>query len=138
MEKEFVYKDLLKKAVDSLPKTMETKDRFSLPDISVVQQGNKTLLKNFGDILAVVRRDPKHMSKYLFKELATRGSVQNNVLTLDTKASKETLKSKIESYVQEFVQCRVCHEPDTKIMKEGRLTLLVCDACGAKSPVKIL
>ncbi|MEM2273205.1 MAG: hypothetical protein QXX56_03185, partial [Candidatus Bathyarchaeia archaeon] len=36
----------------------------------------------------------------------------------------------------EFVNCPICKRPDTKIIKEKRFNFLVCEACGAKSPVR--
>ena len=135
---ELEYHKLLKKAIDSLPKKVATKDRFMLPDLVWEQSGNKTIIKNFTDILVVLRREPRHLSRYLFKELATRGRIKNNTLVLDTKVSKETARKKIESYVQEFINCKVCGEPDTKLIEENRLLFMVCEACGAKTPSKIL
>lgn len=135
---ELEYGKLLKKAVESLPKKAATKDRFNLPELVCEQSGNKTIIKNFGDYLTVLRREPKHLARYLFKELATRGSIKNNTLVLDTKVSKENLMKKIESYVQEFINCKVCGEPDTKLVEESRFMFMVCEACGAKTPVKIL
>ncbi|MEM3439613.1 MAG: hypothetical protein QXG32_01685 [Candidatus Bathyarchaeia archaeon] len=31
--------------------------------------------------------------------------------------------------------CPICKMPDTKLLKEKRLTFLICEACGAKSSV---
>lgn len=135
---ELEYHKLLKKAIDNLPKKVATKDRFMLPDLVWEQSGNKTIIKNFTDILVVLRREPRHLARYLFKELATRGSIKNNTLVLDTKVSKENVRKKIESYVQEFINCKVCGEPDTKLVEENRLLFMVCEACGAKTPSKIL
>lgn len=78
-------------------------------------QGNKTLIKNFGEIVSILRRDASHLSKYLFKELATPGSIQSNTLILQTRASKEIIQKKIEDYTKEFVYCKVCNEPDTAV-----------------------
>lgn len=138
MEKEFDYRQLLKKAVEKLPQKTAFKERFVLPELACEQHGNKTLLKNFGDLFAALRREPKHLARYLFKEFATRGSIQNSTLILDTKISKENLRKKIESYMQEFVNCKVCNEPDTKLVKEGRYLFMVCEACGAKSTIRII
>jgi translation initiation factor 2 subunit 2 len=132
------YQKLLKRAVENLPKKESHKDRFVVPELVCEQQGNKTILKNFGDLLAVLRREPRHLSRYLFKELATRGSIKRNLLVLDTRLSKENLRNKIQSYVQEFVDCKVCGEPDTKLVQEGRYTMMVCEACGRKAPIRVL
>jgi len=135
---EFEYQKLLKKAMDNLPKKTTTKERFVIPDLAYEQQGNKTILKNFVDLLNILRREPRHLARYLFKELATRGSIKNNSLVLDTRVSRENLTRKIESYVQEFINCKVCNEPDTKLIKEDRYIFMVCEACGAKTPIRIL
>lgn len=135
---EFDYQKLLKKAVGNLPKKEAHKDRFVIPELSIEYQGNKTILKNFGDLLNVLRRDQKHIARYLLKEFATRGSVKNNTLVLDTRISKENLKKKTESYVQEFINCKVCGEPDTKLVREDRFIFMVCEACGAKGRIRVL
>ncbi|MHA1988975.1 MAG: translation initiation factor IF-2 subunit beta, partial [Promethearchaeota archaeon] len=49
---------------------------------------------------------------------------------------KDIIQKKIESYVKEYVLCKECGKPDTKLIKEGRITFLKCEACGAKSSVK--
>ena len=119
-----------------MPKKLHTADRFKIPEVISETSGNKTLIKNFGEILTVLRRDASHLSKYLFKELATPGSIQGGVLILQTKTSKEILQKKIEDYLREFVYCKVCGEPDTNIVKEKRIVFIKCDACGAEYPVR--
>jgi len=32
--------------------------------------------------------------------------------------------------------CPTCKSPDTRVEKENRITLLKCEACGARSPLK--
>ncbi len=136
MENGFNYQQLLKKAFEKIPKKAYTGDRFKLPEVACEIQGNKTLIKNFGEIANVLRRDVSHLSKYLCKELATPCLIQGNTLILQTKASREIIQKKMEDYTKEFVYCKVCGEPDTKIIKEGRIFFLKCEACGAKSPIK--
>lgn len=130
------YEELLKKVYEKLPKKVEERKRFEIPVAICQIQGNKTLVKNFSEILSVFRRDASHLSKYLFKELATPGSVQDKFLVLQRKVPREILQKKIESYVKEFVYCKECGEPDTKLKKEGRIFVLKCDACGARYPVR--
>ncbi len=135
---EFDYQKLLKNAIEKLPKKAYTGDRFKLPEASCEIQGNKTLIKNFGEIANVLRREMSHLSKYLCKELATPCSIQGSTLILQTKASREMIQKKIEEYTKEFVYCKICGEPDTKIVKEERILFMKCEACGAKSPIKAI
>jgi translation initiation factor 2 subunit 2 len=130
------YEELLKKAMEKIPKKVSTEERFKIPQVSTEIQGNKTLLKNFGEILSALRRDANHLSKYLLKELATSGSVQGNVLVLQRRVPEKILQNKINSYIKEFVRCKVCNEPDTRLVKEDRFLFIKCDACGAKTPAR--
>lgn len=127
---------MLKSAMGKMPKKVDTSDRFKIPEAICEIQGNKTLIKNFNEITNGLRREASNLSKYLFKELATPGNIEGNMLILQTKVSGEMLQKKIEDYVKEFVYCKVCGEPDTKITKEGRITFMKCDACGAKSSIR--
>lgn len=130
------YEKLLDTAIEKIPKRKHEKERFQIPEVLTEIQGNKTLLRNFTDIVNILRRDPNHLAKYLFKELAAPGNIQGNILILQARLSQEAIQKKIESYVNEYVYCKVCSEPDTKFVKEGRITYIQCEACGARSTYK--
>ena len=130
------YEELLKRAMEKLPKGVEKRDRFEVPKIVCEVAGNKVALKNFSEILTVLRRDSGHLAKYLSKELATSGSVQGNSLIFQGKISREILQKKLDDYVKEFVYCKECGKPDTKLVKDGRIYFLVCEACGARHPAR--
>lgn len=130
------YEELLKRAMEKLPKKQETKDRFTVPEVLVEISGSRTILKNFSDIASSLRREQAHLSKFLSKEMATSGSIQGITLVFQGNIRKEILQKKLEDYIKEFVYCKECKEPDTRLVKEGRVTFMVCEACGAKHPVR--
>jgi len=130
------YEEMLKRAYERLPKEIEERRRFEIPSVITEIQGNKTLLKNFSEITSVLRRDSKHLSKFLLKELATPGNIQGSFLILQRKVSRALIQKKIEDYAKEFIFCKECKKPDTKLEKEERIYLLKCEACGAKYPVR--
>lgn len=130
------YENLLESALQKMPKKLQEKDRFQIPQAVTEIQGNKTLIRNFADISATLRRETVHLAKYLFKELATPGNIQGSALILQRKLTTNFIQEKIASYVKGFVYCKICGEPDTKFVKEGRITFIQCDACGARSPYK--
>ena len=130
------YENLLNKAFEKLPKRQETKDRFVVPEAVVEISGNRSILKNFADISSKLRRDQQHIAKFLSKELATSTSIQGGTLVFQGNTRREILQKKIEDYIKEFVYCKECKEPDTRLVKEGRVTFMVCEACGAKHPVR--
>ena len=137
MENDFRdYDSLLKGAIQKLPKKAAKKKRFEIPQIVSIVQGNKTIIRNFGDILSVLRRDERHLSKFFFKQLATPGNVEGKLLILQRKVPRSLLQKKLEDYIREYVYCKVCGEPDTILSKEDRISFMRCEACGARSSVR--
>lgn len=130
------YESMLKSAMENLPKKIEEKKRFEVPVVDSFAQGNKTIIKNFGEILSKLRREERHLSKFLFKQLATPGNVEGGTLILQRKVQSSMLQKKLEDYVKEYVFCKVCGEPDTLLVKDDRITFMKCEACGARSPAR--
>ncbi len=133
----FDYEKLLEKAKKELPKTTESSERFEIPEADVAT-GKQTLVKNFSDMCRTLRRDPKHVSKFLFKELAVPGSLRENELTLQGKIYKNIIDQRIGEYAKEFVLCKECGKPDTSLMKADRLMFVKCEACGARKPARVI
>jgi translation initiation factor 2 subunit 2 len=130
------YTELLDKALSQLPSDVAQKERFELTEPSSSIMGNRTILYNLKEICDRLRREREHLLTYLSKELATAGSLDGTSAVFQGRFNNATIKRLIERYAQEFVFCEVCNKPDTRLVKDGRYTFLVCDACGAKSSVK--
>ena len=90
----------------------------------------------FKEIVDHIRRTPEHLQKFLLKELAAKGNMEGDRLVLNSKISSKKINPKIEQYVEEFVICKECRKPDTEIMKDGKMSVLHCLACGAKHPIR--
>ena len=73
---------------------------------------------------------------YLLREIGTSGDSDGDRLIFTGKASERNIQEKLAQYVDIYVMCDECHRPDTHLTKDGRTTLLKCDACGAHKPVK--
>lgn len=130
------YKELLKKAKEELPDSSEETSRFEIPLIKGHIQGNRTILSNFDKIAATLMRDPEHLLKYILKELATPGEIKKKGVIIGRKVSATMVNEKINSYAKEFVICKECGKPDTKLVREDRIMFVRCQACGARHPVK--
>jgi len=130
------YEKLLERAYEKIPKSALKKERFEIPKAKGHIQGNKTVITNYAQICSVLNRDPKQLLKYLLRELATPGNLDGPRLILGRKISSSLINQKIERYVNEFVLCPDCKKPDTKLIKEERILMLKCAACGAKHPIK--
>jgi translation initiation factor 2 subunit 2 len=130
------YEELLERAYEKLPKVKEQKERFEVPQVDSDIQGNVTIFKNFVPVAQAVRREPKHLLKYLTKQMATPGNIEGPRAIFQSKLAKRVIQGKLENYVKDFVMCKECKRPDTKLVKEGRIIILKCEACGAKAGVR--
>lgn len=130
------YGELLKKAKEQLPSLSKETSRFEIPKVVGHVQGNKTVISNFFQIASILRRNQDHLLKFLLRELATPGEVRGELLVLGTKVPSQRINEKIQKYAEEYVICKTCRKPDTKIEKEGDFLYLICQACGAKRLVK--
>ena len=130
------YEKLLEKAYKEVKQVSGNGERFEIPKVEGHFEGKKTILTNFSQITAHIRRNPEHFQKFLLKELATSGQKEGDRFILNMKVPSKKINQKIEQYVNEFVLCKECKKPDTEITKEDRLSFLHCLACGAKHPVR--
>ena len=130
------YKKLLEKAKKGRP-APEKKARFEVPEADVFVE-KQTFIRNFSEIAKTIRRDPKHLAKFLFKELAVPGSMRGDELILQGKVSPSMVRQRINEYVKSFVLCHECGKPDTVMEKADRLLLLKCEACGARRYLKAI
>ncbi len=131
------YEELLERAFEELSKKeVVKKERFEIPRVSVIREGARTTLKNFSQIAKALNRSEEHLYKYLVKSLGTAGFVDNGRLVLQGKFSEDEIQKEINEYVRLYVLCRECNSPDTEFIREERVLMLRCLACGAKHPVR--
>jgi translation initiation factor 2 subunit 2 len=136
-QNDFDYESLLERAKKKLPHTLESHDRFQVPEPDVMIEGKTTVIRNFGDIVDVLRREPQHLLGYLLRELGTAGSMEGRRVVFKGKVTTAQVADRIKSYVDEYVLCSECNRPDTKIVKDDRVLILVCETCGAHRPVHV-
>lgn len=129
------YKKLLERGRKALPETTQSSERFIIPKVRGHIQGNKTIISNFIQIAQHLNRKPRHMLKYILKELATPGEIKKHFVLFGTKVPAGRINEKIQKYADMFVVCRECGKPDTKMTKEGSVYFIKCQACGAKYSV---
>ncbi len=131
------YEQLLDRAYKKLPTLSVEKVDFKIPEADSLIQGNKTIIKNLGQIADVARRDKAEIAKYLTRELAAPVSIEGSTLNIMTKVQASILNEKIKRYFELYIICKECHKPDTHVHGTDRgYTTIVCEACGARYTVK--
>ncbi len=132
------YEELLKHAKKELPETSTSLERFQVPEAVILLEGQITVLRNFADIADAINRKPKDLFAFLLKELGTSGSLEGRRALFKGRLSADKINKRILSYVDEYVLCAECNRPDTHIVKEGRIAILQCDACGARRSLRVI
>ncbi|MFW6117442.1 MAG: translation initiation factor IF-2 subunit beta [Thermoproteota archaeon] len=135
---DYDYDDMLKKVRSKIPQVFSKEKRLEIPRIHHSVAGSRTIFHNFKQVAEALNRDPEHLLKYLSGEMATAGTYQDPRVVFNGKFSRRTLETLLKRYMDQYVTCPVCGLPDTRIVKEKRLSFLVCEACGAKSSIREL
>jgi translation initiation factor 2 subunit 2 len=135
---EYDYDELLKRACLKMHGVSTKQERLEMPMLHVNTFGMRTMIGNFKEVADVLDRNPQHILKFLTREMATAATYHESRAIFQGKFRRDSFDRLLQRYMESFVVCPVCKRPDTKIVKEKRLSFLVCNACGAKSAVKHL
>ncbi|MDW7977981.1 MAG: hypothetical protein RMH74_04170 [Candidatus Caldarchaeum sp.] len=134
---EDVYVKLLDEVISKVSKRGSVAgDRVLELRPNLVSDTKNTALTNLGQIAKTLNREPAHFARFLLKETGRAGSISGDRLVIQGKMGVDELRKLIDLYMKEFVSCPVCNGIDTRIVSEKRFRFLVCDACGAKNPVR--
>ncbi len=128
------YEQLLGHAYENITRT-QSGGRFEIKKVEGHIEGNKTVITNFMRVSNCLRRRPEHLSKFLFKELASSGEITGDRLILTRRISSGQINEKIKKYVNLFVICLKCKKPDTELTNENNQKFIRCLACGNKNQV---
>ena len=127
------YEQMLDEAYENVEVSEEC-CRFEVLGVKGHHEGIRTIISNFGQVVACLRRSPEHVVKFLSKELASSGEIKGERLVLSRKLTSKEINEKIERYVKRFVLCPKCGKPDTEL-EVGTKAFLRCLACGIKQEV---
>ncbi len=132
------YDSLLDRARSQVPEDAFKKsgERFKVPDVKLMVQGNRTLWQNFQDIINVLNRPGREVLKYVTGQIGTAGNMEGGIAIFNGKFTSEAVNDVLDRYIDAYVICPVCSRPDTEEVKEDRKYLLVCSACGARTAIR--
>jgi len=130
------YNKLLDKAYKELEEIQGEEERFKIPEIESLIQGKKTIIKNLGMISKTLKREPTHFMKFFTKETGVPSTFDGTKLIMNGTFNSWKIRQSYEKYVAEYVLCKQCNKPDTKLISEKGVALMKCEACGAINPVR--
>ncbi|MFW9925586.1 MAG: translation initiation factor IF-2 subunit beta [Candidatus Thorarchaeota archaeon] len=132
------YDRLLDRARSQVPEDAFKKsgERFNVPDVQLMVQGNRSIWQNFQDIINILNRPGKEVLKFVSGQLGTAGSMEGSHALFNGKFNDEQVNDVLNRYIESYVICPVCTRPDTDISKDGGAYYLVCSACGARTSIR--
>lgn len=132
------YEKLLDRAMQQVPEDAKKKveDRFQVPSVQLMVQGNRSIWQNFQEIITIMNRPGKEVLKFVSGQLATAGNIEGSNAIFNGKFTKQAVNDVLASYIDSYVICPVCGRPDTNMLKEKSAYYLHCSACGARTSVR--
>jgi translation initiation factor 2 subunit 2 len=106
-----------------------------MPRFKVQKSGSRSVLTNFSEVAGALRREPKHLMKFILKELATSGELKGASLEVQGSFFPDVVNKKLEKYVESYVKCPECGKHDTNLTKERGFFFIKCEVCGAREPI---
>ena len=98
--------------------------------------GVKTTIINSTDIAKAIFRTPAALTQWFSYHLACQAkfSNQTNQIVLNGDHSTKKLQDSVYEFIDNFVLCPSCLNPETTLDKKGNTLVLHCHACGHTEP----
>lgn len=132
------YDNLLDRARSQVPEDAfkRSGERFQVPDVQLMLQGNRSIWQNFQEIINILNRPGKEVLKFVSGQLGTAGNMEGSQALFNGKFNAEVVDEVLNRYIDSYVICPVCTRPDTDIKKDTGAYYLVCSACGARTSIR--
>lgn len=143
-DRDYTYQELLGRVFNTLraqnPALSGDKKKFTMVPPQVARDGSKkTVFANVVDICKRMHRQPEHVIQFLFAELGTIGSVDGSQrLVIRGRFQPKQIENVLRRYITEYVICKTCKRPETKLSKENRIFFVTCEKCGSQRSVSAI
>ncbi|CBQ72289.1 probable SUI3-translation initiation factor eIF2 beta subunit [Sporisorium reilianum SRZ2] len=143
-DRDYTYQELLGRVFKTLraqnPALSGDKKKFTMVPPQVARDGSKkTVFANVVDICKRMHRQPEHVIQFLFAELGTIGSVDGSQrLVIRGRFQPKQIENVLRRYITEYVICKTCKRPETKLSKENRIFFVTCEKCGSQRSVSAI
>ena len=104
----------------------------------IERQNKKTHFMNFGKFCESINRDKNTIKKFFEDELSIQMSINSHdSLIIDRMYQPAEITKICENYIKRYVICQEpkCNSGNTQIVKENRITYLVCNGWNSKKAI---
>ncbi|KAI8852116.1 domain found in IF2B/IF5-domain-containing protein [Chytridium lagenaria] len=117
--------------------------RYKMPKLisKIEGKGNgiKTVVPNMADIAKSLARPPTYPTKFFGCELGAQVKCdeKNDRYIINGAHTADKLQDLLDGFINRFVLCGSCKNPETDLIIKGDDITRSCQACGANTPVDI-
>lgn len=104
--------------------------RYQMPALQIAHESNRTVLVNLEQVARALYRDPAHILKYTGMTLGCTQVRDGARYFLNGNFDGKRLQSIVYDFIDFFVLCRACGNPETRFVESGGLRRS-CSSCGA-------
>jgi translation initiation factor 5 len=105
--------------------------RYKMEEVNIVNQGAQKAWLNIDVISSVLFRSSSDIVKFLKKYFGSSFDYKNGIMTTFKKdLTKQMLQEAVFQYIEQFVLCKKCKNPETENKQIKKKHLIVCKACG--------
>lgn len=109
--------------------------RYKMPPLQSKTEGRgngiKTAIVNLGEVSRALNRPPAYLVKFFGYELGAQTQIQTDRYLVNGAHDTSELQDSLDGFINKFVLCGSCKNPETEIVLKGKDTLeRDCKACG--------
>ncbi|KAJ2162988.1 translation initiation factor eIF-2 beta subunit [Coemansia sp. RSA 552] len=140
-DRDYTYPELLGRFYkilrdNNLEATGEKRKYTIVPPMVAPEGSKRTLFANIEDISRRMHRPPEHLIRYIYAELGTTGSVDNEQrLLIKGRFRQKQIENVLRHYIAEYVACKTCRSGETSMTKEKGFHFIKCESCGSTRTV---
>lgn len=107
--------------------------RYKMQPVAVSQEASRVILTNLDAVAKSLRRDPQLVLRYLGSALGCTQGRDGSRYFLNGRFSAERLQALVYDFVDAYVLCQSCGNPETRFVGDAELSKF-CSSCGATVP----
>lgn len=112
--------------------------RYKMQPIILVKQKTKEVITNINEIGASLDRHPKMIVEFLKKRFSKQMIYSEELNKIEVKSmAQDDLQKAIYEFIEYFVLCPTCRNPETALKKKKDNLFIKCKACSHNDQVKI-
>ncbi|EGC37307.1 hypothetical protein DICPUDRAFT_150141 [Dictyostelium purpureum] len=96
--------------------------------------GIKTVIVNLTNIARDLERPPEYITKYYEIEFNTKSNIEGDKYSINGQHSNERLADVLDGFINKFVLCAFCKNPETRFVIKNKAIEFKCAACGKRGP----